>query len=45
MVLALVLFLISAFWQPAPPPARFPEFKSLGLFFWVLAEILLKTVH
>lgn len=50
MVLGLVLFLISTFWQPNPPapasrPFPFPNFISLGLFCWILAEIILKQSH
>ena len=40
LVLALVCFLIRAIWTPPAPAAR-PDFGWLGMFFWMLAIVIL----
>ena len=42
LVFADVCFVMAAFWQPGPPR---PVLGWLGLAFWVLSEILGRTVN
>jgi len=40
LVASLVLFLIAAIWNPAPPSPWFGRIVAAGLACWVLVDIL-----
>jgi hypothetical protein len=43
LALAFACFIVATIWVPPAPPGR-PHFGWLGLAFWVLAEIVTRTM-